>query len=227
MKKRVMKMFRIAIVETESIAKDYVFIIGQLLHNYAWNFIHLTSVMEFFKEQQNTSFDIVIFNEKFDTSRIYESLIKDKPYTVIFSCEQLKEKRASNQIFYINRHQIDKDILTRIMLPVVKQQEDFFFSYHNIKIMMKINDIQYIEKQDKYLIYHTTKGEFKERGNMSDAITRFEPYHFLHIHLSYLVNETFVKELQGDVIILKDQTYLPIARSKAVKIKQYLKRKKL
>jgi DNA-binding LytR/AlgR family response regulator len=220
-------MLHIAVVETKQMAKEYVFAIGSILYEYAWSFRHFTSIMEFFKEQQTCRFDLVILHEKFQTERIHEVLIRDKPYTVIFSCEQQKPDQPFDALFFMLRKEPDMERLASIVLPIAKKQEDFFFSYHDVKVMMKIHDIHYIEKQDKYLIYHTVRGEFKERGNMSDAALRFREYGFLHIHASFLVNGSFLKSLEKDAVVLKDQTILPISRSKYAGVKGFFNAKSL
>ena len=77
------------------------------------------------------------------------------------------------------------------------------------------------------MIYHTVRGEFKERGNMSDAALRFREYGFLHIHASFLVNGSFLKSLEKDAVVLKDQTILPISRSKYAGVKGFFNAKSL
>ena len=37
------------------------------------------------------------------------------------------------------------------------------FAYNNVEIPLRIADILYIEKEDKFLVYHTKRGEFRER----------------------------------------------------------------
>lgn len=219
-------MLHIAIVETEAKAKELVFEIGLLLYDYAWNFSYVTSIMDFFKAEKNTAFDIVFFHEQYHTKRIYESLIKHQTYSVIFICDSIPEQTYAN-VNYVNRNQIakQKEYLKDLILPLAKLQEDFCFSYQNVTIMMKIKDIQYIEKQDKYLIFHTNKGEFKQRGNMSDAIHHFENYGFLSIHVSFLVNEQFLLRLDKDEVVLHNFTRLPISRSKSHNAKAYFRKK--
>lgn len=43
------------------------------------------------------------------------------------------------------------------------------FAYNNVEIPLRIADILYIEKEDKFLVYHTKRGEFRERKSMKAA----------------------------------------------------------
>ena len=91
--------------------------------------------------------------------------------------------------------------------------DEYLFSYNNVQVPLKISDIFYIEKEDKYVLYHTRRGEFRERKSMKEAAAYFEPYHFLWIHSSYLVNMQYITRLESDHLILQKQQF-PIARSR-------------
>lgn len=216
-------MLHIAIVERESAAKEIVFQIGLLLHDYAWTFQHFTSLVDFVKQQQETSFEVVLLNDKFQNQRIYDSIIKGKNNTVIFTSSK-SGKPIYTDTYFINVLNQDEmhEQLNEIIVPIVKRQEEFYFSYNNVNIMMKINDIQYIEKQDKFLVYHTKLGEFKRRGNMMDVVTYFQAFGFIHIHVSYLVNESIIFGLDKEYLILNNQKRLPISRSKYQAVKHFL-----
>lgn len=82
---------------------------------------------------------------------------------------------------------------------------------------MKISDIYYIEKEDKLLVYHTKRGEFRERKNMKDAYMDFRVYNFLWIHVSYLVNMSYIMKIENDMVMLPT-VHLPISRSKKAEV---------
>lgn len=220
-------MLQIAIVEKEALAKELVFQIGQILHDYAWSFTHYTSLVDMVKAQQEIPFDVVFLNEKFQTKRIYDSLVKDKAYSVVYLMKDDQHSIEYNQAYFVDTNHLDTMILNLkgIVLPMVKRHEEFYISCQDVTIMMKIKDIQYIEKQDKYLIYHTKLGDFKKRGNMSDMATYFKPYGFLHIHISYLVNEMYIFGLHKEELILKDKAVLPISRNKYPIVKSFFDKK--
>ena len=92
-------------------------------------------------------------------------------------------------------------------------RDRYLFSYNNVKVPLKISDIYYIEKEGKLLVYHTRRGEFRERKNMKDAYEIFKPYNFLWIHVSYLVNIMYIMKIENDMVMLPS-LHLPISRSK-------------
>ena len=96
-------------------------------------------------------------------------------------------------------------------------QDEYLFSYNNVKVPLKISDIYYIEKEGKLLVYHTRRGEFRERKNMKDAYEIFKPYNFLWIHVSYLVNIMYIMKIENDMVMLPS-LHLPISRSKKAEV---------
>lgn len=100
---------------------------------------------------------------------------------------------------------------------MLKKEEEYLFHYNNVSIPLRINDIFYIEKEDKYLIYHTRRGEFRERKSMKEAAAFFEGYDFLWIHVSYLVNMQYIAKIQQEHVYL-DHIELPISRSKKASV---------
>lgn len=221
-------MFRIAIVETDTISKDLLFEIGKILQDYDWTFSCFPSIMDFFKKEKCTTFDVVILHEQYQTNRIYESLIKHKTYQVIFTYDHVIHQLFPD-VSYLSRKNISSQTsyLKDLILPIIKRQEPSFMFDREISFMIKPDDIQYIEKQDKLLIFHTSRGELKSRGNMIDMVSYYKEFDFIQTHVSYLVNMQFIFGLDHYEIIMKDYTRIPISRHRHKKIKEYLHNKTL
>ncbi|MEG2506771.1 MAG: LytTR family DNA-binding domain-containing protein [Longicatena sp.] len=213
-------MLRVAILETQEVAKDIMFELSSLLQKEEWAFQYFTKISQLANAEKEKEFQVIIFHEKFEIPRISQAFVLNKPsriviYTKMKVEKALKEILPFARIFYIDRKDI-KEELNRIapfIDVLLKNQEEYLFSYNNIKVPLKINDIYYIEKQDKYLIYHTRRGEFRERKTMKEAIVFFQSYHFIAIHASYLVNLQYVTQISTDTMSLQD-TLLPISRSR-------------
>ena len=102
---------------------------------------------------------------------------------------------------------------------VSRGEEEYLLSYNYVQVPIKYRDIFYIEKIDKQLIYHTQKEEFKERKNMKDAYMEFEPYDFLRIHSSYLVNMRYITKIDSDSVYLQ-KIALPFARNRKQEVRR-------
>lgn len=213
-------MLRIAIIETESVAKDIMFELALLLQDQEWTFQYFNKISQFAKAEAIKDFQLVVFHERLETPRVTQAFITHYPQRIVlYTKAELtkiqKELLPFSRIFYINRNHIH-DELKRILPSIkkmIKNQDEYLFSYNNVTVPLKISDIYYIEKQDKYLIYHSKRGVFRERKNMKDAYLYFEPYNFLWVHASYLVNIQYVTKIESDFIFLQDEIF-PISRSK-------------
>lgn len=219
-------MLRIAILENEETAKNIMFELAVLLKEEDCVFSYFSRISQFAKADIEKEYHVVIFHEKLEIPRVTQSFVMAKPQRiVIYSKSKLtpsqKEILPFARILYVERNNIKEEL--RRIAPYVKKlvmnQEEYLFSYNNVKVPLKISDIYYIEKEDKSLIYHTKRGEFRERKNMKDAHEFFRHYNFLWIHVSYLVNMDYIRQINGDMVLIANEE-LPIARAKKAEVMQ-------
>ena len=67
---------------------------------------------------------------------------------------------------------------------------------------IEINQIQFIEVQNRMLCYHTTEGDFELRGTMQSVEKTMEPYPFVKCNHWYMVNLKHVKEVRKNIAIV-------------------------
>lgn len=213
-------MLRVAIVETEDVAKDIMFEFATLLQEQEWSFQFFSKITQFAKAEVKIDFQIVVFHEQHETPRVTQAFISRHPQRIVIYTKPELTKTEKimlpfTRIFYIDCNHIHDEMkrISPMIRKMVKNQEEYLFSYNNIEVLLKISDIQYIEKQDKFLIYHSNRGEFRERKNMKDAYAYFESYDFLWIHASYLVNMQYITKVKSAYVYLQEEV-LPISRSK-------------
>lgn len=212
-------MLRIAVLEKEEVAKELIFQLGKRLYPHEWSFQYFDRISEFARAQAKHAYQIVIFHEKFNVPRVTQSFVLSNPQSMfVYTMNgHLPQQSDSNfqRILYIHRSHVAQE-LDRIF-PVIQQylrnEEEYLFSYNNIKVPLKISNIYYIEKEDKLLVYHTSRGEFRERKSMKHAWTDMEKYHFLWIHASYMVNMQYITRVASDIMELGN-VKLPIARAR-------------
>lgn len=80
-------------------------------------------------------------------------------------------------------------------------------------IRLNINNIIFIESFGHYLIVHSTNGEYKVRGKISDIIDEINNPIMIRVHKSYIINTKFVEEILSNRLILKNNIDIPIGRS--------------
>lgn len=217
-------MLRVAIIETESVAKDVIFELALLLQEQEWTFQYFTKISEFAKADIEKNFQFLVFHENLEIPRVTQSFIIQHPQRIVM---YMKSKLSNVQrdiipfsrIFYVNRNQIHEELqrIAPMIKKLVKGEEEYLFSYNNVKVPLRIRDIRYIEKQGKYLIYHSKRGQFRERRSMKDIYVNFEKYDFVWIHASYLVNMQYVLKIKSDIIYLQG-VQLPISRTKKAEV---------
>lgn len=214
-------MLRLAVLETEPCAKDLIFAVAKSLNEWEWTFAHFTKISAFAKADTKQPFDILFMNELFHTQRVFTSFIDHHPNRIVIFCMNEGDhggirKRDDPRILYLDRRHIKAEMmhLEPILQRLLQAHKEYVLSYQNVRIALRMQDIIYIEKQNKNLIFHTTRGVFKERQTMTQAEMIFERFDFLRIHSSYLVHADHVTSINNDAVILDSDIRLPIARAR-------------
>lgn len=214
-------MLRIAILEKEQTAKDILFECSKILGEQEWTFMHFTKISDFAKMDEKISFDIVFFNEVFHTARISASFVERNTKRIVIYCmNQINDTSRydfhAERILYLDRQHI-KEEMKRIqphLLSLLRAHKEYMLFYNKLMIPLRMQDIYYIEKNEKNLLFHTSRGVFKERKSMIVADRYFQSFDFLRIHASYLVNIQHITKIKLDEVTLDNQVTLPIARAR-------------
>lgn len=225
-------MIRIAILEDERTAKAIIYELGKLLHQEEWLFRPFLKASELAAAQQGEEYDIVILKAMFATQRAESVFVR--PYedrVVIYVLHEGDEIEAQNseRTFFLHEKRIIQEL--REQYPKVDRhlrgKEEYVFSYNNVKVILSMNDIYYLSKEDKLVCFHTRRGLFSERASMNDMAERFAPYGFERIHASFLVNMHHVFGVESDTVLMDQQDRLPLARSRKQQFLGIMERKRL
>ena len=84
----------------------------------------------------------------------------------------------------------------------------------------RINEILYVEVIGKYSEIHTTTQTVSLRYKLSQLAEELVPHGFLQPHRSYLINCRYIFSIEKNVVILDDQTEVPLSRSRAGEIRK-------
>lgn len=217
-------MIRLAILEYEAVTKEIVFQLAKVLENVDWNFRYYTKASELLKKTKEENFQIFIFDELFKTPRMESVFVHDNPSALfIYVCEnpiRICGDDQRSRIIYINKNNI-KEELQRIrnrLFIQSSQEEVYVLDYDGVHVRFRYEDIYYIEKEGKLIYFHTKKGIFHRRDNMSELEEQFQKYGFIRTHVSFLVNQKYIVMRLKDEIELVDQTKIPLSRSQKKKL---------
>lgn len=80
-------------------------------------------------------------------------------------------------------------------------------------VRLQLRDVYYIEVYNHTLIYHTRRGDFAERGKISEQERLLAAHHFVRCNNSYLVNLFHVEAVSGSIATVAGRD-VPIGRTK-------------
>lgn len=217
-------MIRVAILEYEKETKEIVFALSSTFQEVDWLFRHYWKASLLAKKCKEEEYQIFIFDEMFKTQRLESVFVHDNPNALfIYVCqnpEQIKSDDQRNRVFYIKKDNLQEEIrrISPDILSQAKQSELYTLSYDGVHVNLPYQDIYYLEKIDKMVYFHTKKGQFHERTNMSDLETLLAPYGFLRTHVSYLVNQKHIVAWYKDEVEIVGSYKLPLSRAQKRKL---------
>ena len=160
----------------------------------------------------------------FKTPRFESVFVHDHPNAVIiYLCtdpKNVKQEDCRSRIFYLAKANLYDQVqaIAESLLAQVQQADLYMLNYDGVCVNLPYEDIYYLEKMDKMVYFHTKKGEFHKRTNMSDLEKIFSKYGFLRIHVSYIVNEKHITAWFNDAVELNDSIRIPMSRAQKRKI---------
>lgn len=80
-------------------------------------------------------------------------------------------------------------------------------------IRIPLSEIQYLEKDRNYIIYHTKEGTFRERGTITEYEKAYEDAGFSRCNSGCMVNLQYVKKVTRDGVCIGNEV-LPVSRSR-------------
>ena len=213
----------------------------------------MTDYVKRFGEEAGIDLETVTFEsgEQFlkDYKMIYDIIIFDIDMPGINGIDTARKLRETDSnvtiIFVTNIAQYaingyEVDAVDYILKPV--SYYDFSMKFHRtvakaaqkkehiIKVetaegtrKLRLPALVYVEVLSHYLYFHTTKRDYRSRGNISDVEKELEKYNFVRIHRSYIVNLRYVNKVLSKEVTVGDKV-LPVSRNYKEKLKEkYLK----
>ena len=106
-------------------------------------------------------------------------------------------------------------------LKFVKRDTEKVILLKNEETLVKIpiSNIYYLEKDKNYIIFHTQKGDYKERGSMTQMEEKLKETRFSKCIAGCLVNLQYVSKISKDEVFVNN-ICLPISRKQK---KQFVK----
>lgn len=222
-------MLRIAIVEKEDFSKDIIFELQRVLQD-EFAFFHFEKISQLIKSPRLKEYDIIILNEAYNNLRVTDALDYQKNNTLIIYCteeEGYDSYTTMGRIFRVYKKKYKEDLakISDSLNERLGKHKEYLFSYNGLSVKLKYQDIIYIEKDEKNLVYHTKKGLFYERCSIAQKALEMEPFDIIRINSGILVNYEYIFRIMQDEVELLDHTRLPISRARKNYVSDFVRSK--
>lgn len=219
-------MIRIAIVDDEPAAS------GQLqsfVQRYAQEHSLAVSCKEFsdglaFLRDYQPVYDIVFLDIKmpllngFEVSKALYELDKNVCIIFVTNMAQYAVKGyevdavyfAIKPVTYFNISVALTKALNRIH---TRAEKELLLNNGESIVRLRVSDVEYVEMDKHYAVYHTSSGEFRERAKMEQLEEKLGAFGFSRCNSGCLVNLKHIQRMNQSEVILKSAK-LPIARTR-------------
>ncbi len=134
--------------------------------------------------------------------------------------DRVFDSLETNPLGFVRKSHFDQDIekVIRHYIECLKKESESFFLLQNGKEQMtvKFDEIVFIETVKRKLCFHIDHMEkaFVTSMTLQSIEKEFLDNGFISSYKGILVNYRFIKVIRDDVIILKDETVIPLSRRK-------------
>lgn len=216
---------------------EYMLNVYCLNNNISSKIALFSSGNDFLASLEHTRYDIVYMdtcvdengNNGIDTIRTAKFRHKSHNSQVIFSSNN---KEHAVDAFNLNAtHYLVKPLSSNDALESIKRCLSNIKSIKaatallNVKtntgvITIPIEDIVYIEVDNKVCQIHTTKNTIETHSSLNSMKDKLDDYYFLKINRSFLINMNFIKLYHFDHITMNDGKVFSISRNNRDKMRE-------
>lgn len=104
-----------------------------------------------------------------------------------------------------------------------RTEKDYYVIENDIRThRIRLDDILYLCKEQKYTVFHCRKGTYRERLALNQVHQKLPGERFIFVERGYIVNLKYVSDLRGQEITLSDgenECYLPVSRQMAAGVR--------
>lgn len=128
---------------------------------------------------------------------------------------------------FVRKNYFRKEMETIIedLIKNMKEKiKEFSFVCKEGNMRLLLENILYFEAEGNYLIINTKTEQFKYRNTMYAVEEKLFEHGFVRVHKGYLVNQTAVKILGKEEIVLNNDARIPIGKSYSEGAKRILMR---
>jgi len=141
-----------------------------------------------------------IYLTAYDNSEIIEKAVSTSPYSYLTKPFKNADLIASVEIAIRQSAHLHK-----YKPSVLVKDEDF-------NVELPIEEINYIESDRNYLLFHTDKKTYKSRSTIKQVLETLPESIFVQVHRAYVVNKNKIEKFNLKSLIIKN-TEIPISKN--------------
>lgn len=110
------------------------------------------------------------------------------------------------------KQELEPDSLINLSLENEIIQNSFFVKRGSMLVKVYLDNVQWIQAMDNYVIIQTNTDQFVIHSTMKDIETKLPTDQFIRVHRSYIVSLDKVGVLDENAVMIGDKT-IPIGKS--------------
>lgn len=110
-------------------------------------------------------------------------------------------------------------VLLKAMRYLDMTGRDFAFTYARRHYRIGCDEIIYIEKKGRQAVIHTDSGAYRTNMTTGELWEQLDRRVFTHIHVSYIINLSRLRSVEGDEAVMDSGDRLLVARSQKQEVK--------
>jgi DNA-binding LytR/AlgR family response regulator len=151
-------------------------------------------------------------------------LIQNKrkvPFIYLTAYENAKvisEAVATSPYSYLTKPFKNSDLVASVELAIIKSAKEdrpkptILVKDGEYKVELPIEDINHIESEGNYLLFHTDKNTYKCRSTISQIIESLPTTKFLQVHRAFVVNKDKIEKYNSKSVVVNG-VEIPISKN--------------
>ena len=107
-----------------------------------------------------------------------------------------------------------RTVLDKAISNLKKAEKRLCITFDRQTDYIPLSQITYIEAQKQYVMIYTDGKAYRMKSSLADAEKQLDEY-FFKCQRSFIVNLRYVKRINGDCVVLKNDEVIPISRGMA------------
>jgi DNA-binding LytR/AlgR family response regulator len=137
--------------------------------------------------------------------------------TAYENAKVISDAVATSPYSYLTKPFKNSDLIASVELAIIKSAKEdkpkptVLVKDGEYKIALPIEDINYIESEGNYLLFHTDKKMYKSRSTISQILDLLPTTKFIQTHRAFVVNKDKIQKYSSKSVIVGD-TEIPLSK---------------